>query len=707
MNVLLSGLLALFSGTSFFTAFRSEDLFQPLLLGSAVGALVSWLLTGVLRRGPGLTFLGGVAAVVGAGSLTGSFQAMGLRDGPLTIVQAPAPVPAGSLELTVPYVAVALAAFVGTELAQRSRAATSPVLPSLAVLLAGLVLGGEGQELSLSGPFAWTAAALVLIGWRSRSGSVPDEGRPRRAGGGGVLALAGRGGMLVAVAAVLAVGAGATGHQVLADQDRDRFGLDEPEPPAESEDGYNPLSRVTTLYDGPDEPLYDVETSVPVEQWRLAVLDSYDGASWTSGQSFDTAGRELAPVPAQSAPDADLLEGEPTEVDQVIEVTAEGRRWLGNLLPTVGRPLEVDVDGLLFDVESGSLAVDGEPPDRYGVTSEVVWPDVSLLADADVASDAEARAALELSDDVPEEFEELTGDLTSGIDSAYGRAVALEGYFEAFELVFEEPPSGHSYSHLKSFLFSSDTPRGSPEQFAASYALMARLADLPSRVVVGFHGLGAAGEHSITSYSATAWVEIKFEGLGWVAFDPVPSLATETPPPEEDNLAGSDDPPPDGSDGDEDDELEDEDVSEDGDEDEGGGVPWIVVGALGLVTAAVSVPAVRRAVRRRRQRRGDTNAERIAGAWEAALDVLRTAGLPVGDDLGAFDVVGVSAPRTAELGGESLRALGVLLNQALFAPDPPGDGAASRAWELRDDVAKGHRRSRPRRQALRDYFLGR
>lgn len=705
-GLVVAGMLALFAGSSFLTAFRSEDLYRPVLLAAVLGTLASGLLTGAARRGPSAAVLGGLALLTGGGVLIGSFAAEGLKDGAPTVWQAPAPVPATAAELTVPYVAVGLAALFGAEVAQRSRAAASPVLPSLLLLVLGLVLGGDGQELPLAGPFAWTAGALVLIGWRSRSvDSSPVTGSLRQR----LVSFGALGATLVTVAGLLAVGPGALAHEVLEDQELDRFRIEDREDPddATGDAAFNPLTRVTALHDGPDEALFEVETSAPVEGWRLAVLDSYDGESWTSDQSFVPAGDELPPLPPASAPDPEALDGEPTELDQVVQATEQGRQHLGLRLPVAGRPLEVDIDGLLFHNESGTLAADGTVPDSYSVTSEVAWPDRGPLAEDDAADDAEARAALELPEEVPEEIETLASELTDGVDSAYGRAVALEGYFASFALAFEEPPSGHSFGHLSHFLFTSQL--GSPEQFAASYALLARASDLPSRVVVGFNGLGAAGEHTITSYAATAWVEVKFSDAGWVAFHPVPALAPEiAPTSDEDDVAGSDEELAleDQEDAGDDESDDDAEVGAGGDEDDETGasqLPLIAGGVLALAILVGAAPAVRRAVRRRRQQQGSTVA-RISGAWDATLDVLRTAGLPVGDDLGALDVVGVGQQR---LPGESLGALGSLVNHALFAPDPLGDAAASRAWELRDEIARDYRRSRSRGQAVRDYFTGR
>ena len=85
---------------------------------------------------------------------------------------------------------------------------------------------------------------------------------------------------------------------------------------------------------------------------------------------------------------------------------------------------------------------------------------------------------------------------------------------------------------------------GDSEQYASAMALMARSLGLPSRVVLGFLPKDDEGEISesrteeqgkttitkFTGNDVTAWVEIKLDGYGWVAFYPTPK---ETKVPDE------------------------------------------------------------------------------------------------------------------------------------------------------------------------------
>ncbi|MFC7099766.1 transglutaminase family protein [Nonomuraea rubra] len=71
--------------------------------------------------------------------------------------------------------------------------------------------------------------------------------------------------------------------------------------------------------------------------------------------------------------------------------------------------------------------------------------------------------------------------------------------------------------------FLQTTHRGTSEQFAATFALMARTLGLPSRVVVGFRpGEKSGGVYHVKSGHVMAWAEIRFEGLGWRPFYPTP-----------------------------------------------------------------------------------------------------------------------------------------------------------------------------------------
>ena len=82
---------------------------------------------------------------------------------------------------------------------------------------------------------------------------------------------------------------------------------------------------------------------------------------------------------------------------------------------------------------------------------------------------------------------------------------------------------------------------GDDEQYAVAMALMSRQLGLPARVVMGFYpepGAASGSSWDVKGSEAHVWVEIAFDGVGWVAFDPTPDRSktpqTDTPQPRRD-----------------------------------------------------------------------------------------------------------------------------------------------------------------------------
>jgi hypothetical protein len=101
------------------------------------------------------------------------------------------------------------------------------------------------------------------------------------------------------------------------------------------------------------------------------------------------------------------------------------------------------------------------------------------------------------------------------------RLALLEQYFKSSAYRYSTrnlPTSGHP---LEQFLFGRRA--GNCEFFASSFALLLRVAGVPSRLVAGYYGgdynrLG--GYYLVTSDMAHVWVEAYLEGTGWVRRDP-------------------------------------------------------------------------------------------------------------------------------------------------------------------------------------------
>ena len=107
----------------------------------------------------------------------------------------------------------------------------------------------------------------------------------------------------------------------------------------------------------------------------------------------------------------------------------------------------------------------------------------------------------------------------------YAAVVALEAWFRSSgEFTYDEmPPVGAGAPPLVSFVTAQR--RGYCQHFAGAMALMLRYLGIPARVAAGFTtGLynADASEFTVADTNAHTWVEVWFEGYGWLPFDPTP-----------------------------------------------------------------------------------------------------------------------------------------------------------------------------------------
>ena len=108
----------------------------------------------------------------------------------------------------------------------------------------------------------------------------------------------------------------------------------------------------------------------------------------------------------------------------------------------------------------------------------------------------------------------------------YAAVVALEGWFRSGGgfTYDEQPPRAVTAPPLVDFV--TRTKRGYCQQFAGAMALMLRYLGIPARVAAGFT-TGTydpeSGEWTVTDHEAHAWVEVWFDGWGWLPFDPTPT----------------------------------------------------------------------------------------------------------------------------------------------------------------------------------------
>ncbi|SVE08309.1 uncharacterized protein METZ01_LOCUS461163, partial [marine metagenome] len=132
-----------------------------------------------------------------------------------------------------------------------------------------------------------------------------------------------------------------------------------------------------------------------------------------------------------------------------------------------------------------------------------------------------------LPDDLDSRIASLAQEVVAGADSDYEKAVRIAEYLNiSFEYGFADQStssSGAGSDPVVTFLFHDWV--GTCGNFSSAFVLMARSVGLSSRVVAGWGIEPRAGDQVVYSDQAHQWVEVAFDGLGWIEFDPTPGGA--------------------------------------------------------------------------------------------------------------------------------------------------------------------------------------
>jgi transglutaminase-like putative cysteine protease len=601
------------------------------LVGVATRRLPSWLvapLSVAALAAYATTAMWVAADRAGLTEPFGTLAADAARNGIPRLLTAMIPVEPTPDTVLVPVVAAWLAGLAGAELGLRWGRLLAGYGPPV-LLYAG--------ALYVVGPNADTARAPTAVIVAAAALGLAVTGRPADAG------VPGRAIRARAVVGALAVVALVVGTVPLVAGRVDADPVDPRryvQPPRVDSLDENPLIRISGWALNPDQHLFDVTaTGDAPPRIRLAVLSDYDGVTWRVGATYRGAGRVL---PAATA----IAPTEP--VRQRITVAD----LTGRLLPAVATPERVDGTRVAYDVDSGTLIrPDGLTPGlRYEVVSARERPDLNLLTAADVPSGDRVARVLTVGAVAPERLRTLADELAAeGGGGPYQRALAIEEHLAAHYRSVADAPSGHALPNLEFFLFgpaNGGGRQGTSEQFAAAFAVLGRLIGLPTRVVVGF--VGPAGGGPVTGADALAWPEVLFDGVGWVAFDPMPRPDTAPEPIEEPPRPEPEDssPPP----------VEAPIPSLDptpsavaapvvAPTDRGTAAGTVAAYVTGPVVAvllalAVAVVLARRGLRRRRL-------ATMSGAWLEVVDALRLAGRPAPGHLSATEVAAHAAAAAA------------------------------------------------------------
>ena len=533
---LLAGVGGLLVGTGVALAARVLKLGALLTVGLA---LIAYLVFGSALAVPSqaiahvIPTLTSVASL-GVGAVWGWVDLLTLR----------APVELPDYVTVIPYVSAWLVGLVGTTFATRwlTRKRTAPraalllIGPAL-LYLASILLGTEQPFYPGARGVAFAAVALIWLGWPH---TAVERITVERYGVGGHRGMLRRRltGTAIVVGAAVAVGA-LTGA-ALAPQPDTRFVLrNQIVPPFQPLEFASPLAGFRQYSKlEVDTTLFTVTGLKPAELLRLSTMDSYDGHLWTvAGSKIAAAGSGTFALAGGSYPKPPLLTQDGTQAIS-LKISGYDDVWI----PTVGYPTSLalpgqtrdQLTGLRYNATTGSAVLlsglaKGDTVTETGRLQKTDYDDATLR---DVPT---AHLALGPVDNIPDIVAAKATEFAAGTTSPIQQLRSVEQTLHTQGFLSHGTASdsvaslaGHGADRMEA-LFSGSVMVGDAEQYASAMALMARSLGYPARVVMGFAPTVTAAQVSadtpikVTGHDVTAWVEVPFQGVGWIPFLPTPT----------------------------------------------------------------------------------------------------------------------------------------------------------------------------------------
>lgn len=280
--------------------------------------------------------------------------------------------------------------------------------------------------------------------------------------------------------------------------------------------------------------------------WRGEALDIYTGHGWEKNT------RQL-PVPTHLYPDPTIRVPKPMLLFQNLDdeknrATIVWSTPRYHVLFAPGQLRRADPgQPLIADWEHRGFFFPYDPPGRYSVTAEIPRIDEEKLRQSSEEYPEDIRQVyLQLPDTLPDRVKKKAQEITADADNPYDKAKAVEQFLQTdggFRYETQDVPvPKENEDFVDQFLF--DTKQGYCNHFSSAMVVLLRAADVPARWVKGF----APGEtelendqYNVTVRNADAhsWVEVYFNDIGWIPFEPTPGFSNPTPIEREETQADS------------------------------------------------------------------------------------------------------------------------------------------------------------------------
>ncbi|CAM3440517.1 DUF3488 and DUF4129 domain-containing transglutaminase family protein [Marinicrinis lubricantis] len=181
-------------------------------------------------------------------------------------------------------------------------------------------------------------------------------------------------------------------------------------------------------------------------------------------------------------------------------------------------------------------------PETYSIVSEIPVIDVARIQQAPLTYSRlnQMDEYLQVPESLPDRVRELAAQLTEMESSPYEKVKILEAYLQNNFTYTNEPDlsKAESGDFVDAFLF--ELQEGYCDYYSTALAIMTRTLGIPSRWVKGYtsghlqqmdpymsipeeymvNSQDTSGTYTVLNSDAHSWVEVYFEGFGWIPFEP-------------------------------------------------------------------------------------------------------------------------------------------------------------------------------------------
>jgi transglutaminase-like putative cysteine protease len=296
--------------------------------------------------------------------------------------------------------------------------------------------------------------------------------------------------------------------------------------------GLDPFISIHAQLDDEEvRDLFEVETS-QAQYWRLYTLDVFDGEDWRSSDPDGSLGGESVSVPSV-LPQAPAYRFPPDTQTQPFTFRVLSDFDPAHALPMAQSPEEItsgDLGDVTWDPYRGQAFLDGglDAGLEYSVRSRIVVPTADELALVHNLTPEQYGRWTDLPEDALDpRIEQIANEWTDGAASDYDKVLAIQRRFHADGFEYDtDVEIADDADALLTFL--TQTKIGFCQQYATAMAVLARELGIPARITVGYQAgtLQDDGTYLVQTKNAHAWVEVFFEGYGWLQFEPTPGRGT-------------------------------------------------------------------------------------------------------------------------------------------------------------------------------------